>query len=184
MLPPPSVNRKRLHQRQVRYEGHQRDDGLWDLDCYLTDAKDADYTMRSGVRPVGSPVHDLAVRLTYKSDGEITEVVAASNWMAYPGHCERTLPDFKRLIGLSLKSNFRLHLLEKMGAARGCTHFTELLAWAPSAAIQTWATNKADYDPESATKPFQLDRCHALASNSPTVAEYYPKWYKPESLSL
>jgi hypothetical protein len=27
-------------------------------------------------------------------------------------------------------------------------------------------------------KPFQLDRCHALASTSPVVGRYYPKWYR------
>src|SRR5436190_836850 len=31
-------------------------------------------------------------------------------------------------------------------------------------------------DPER--KPFQLDKCHALAADGPSVARYYPKWYR------
>ena len=27
-------------------------------------------------------------------------------------------------------------------------------------------------------KPFQLDKCHALASTARAVAKYYPKWYR------
>jgi hypothetical protein len=31
---------------------------------------------------------------------------------------------------------------------------------------------------DSARKPFQIDRCHALDANKPAVARYYPKWYR------
>jgi hypothetical protein len=31
------------------------------------------------------------------------------------------------------------------------------------------------YNPDA--KPFQLDRCHALATDAPAVGLYYPKWY-------
>ena len=27
-------------------------------------------------------------------------------------------------------------------------------------------------------KPFQLDRCHALRTDGPTVAQFYPRWYR------
>jgi len=30
---------------------------------------------------------------------------------------------------------------------------------------------------DPAKKPFQLDRCHALAADAPAVARYYPLWY-------
>jgi hypothetical protein len=31
-------------------------------------------------------------------------------------------------------------------------------------------------DPEK--RPFQLDRCHALALDGPVVGRYYPRWYE------
>jgi hypothetical protein len=27
-------------------------------------------------------------------------------------------------------------------------------------------------------KPFQLDRCHALSSDAPATAKFYPQWYR------
>jgi hypothetical protein len=30
-------------------------------------------------------------------------------------------------------------------------------------------------------KPFSIDGCHALKSSSPQVAQFFPRWYKPET---
>jgi hypothetical protein len=27
-------------------------------------------------------------------------------------------------------------------------------------------------------QPFQIDRCHALRADGPTVQTYYPRWYR------
>jgi len=32
---------------------------------------------------------------------------------------------------------------------------------------------------DGVNKPFQLDKCHALASSTETVQRFYPKWYRP-----
>ena len=53
------------HTRSVRFEGYARADGLWDIEAHLTDVKPDDYRLAPGVRPAGSPVHDMRVRLTY-----------------------------------------------------------------------------------------------------------------------
>ena len=58
---------------------------------------------------------------------------------------------------------------------RGCTHITELAGSLATAAFQTLA-GQGQQDP--ARKPFQLDRCHALALTAPSVARYYPRWYR------
>jgi Protein of unknown function (DUF2889) len=178
-LPESPINRTRQHTRRVSYEGYLRDDGQWDLDMHLVDVKDQDYQLVSGLREAGVPVHDFWLRMTLTSLGEITEVQGDSVEMPYPGQCDRILPDYSKLVGLNLRHNFRLHLMERLGSVRGCSHLTELLAWAPTAAIQSMVSNRADYDPEAVKKPFQLDRCHALASHSDTVATFYPKWFKP-----
>ena len=49
-----------------------------------------------------------------------------------------------------------------------------------SAALQTIASEVPD-NADSEHKPYQLDRCHALASNSETVQRYYPRWYRNQS---
>ena len=68
-------------------------------------------------------------------------------------------------------------LHEVAGGVRGCTHLTELLAFLPTAAVQTFAGLRREVEPHD-KKPFQLDRCHALETSSETVRRYYPKWYR------
>ena len=63
-LPPASVNRQRVHVRSVQLCGYKREDGLWDVEAHLTDTKDQDYPLSSGLRPAGQPVHDMWVRVT------------------------------------------------------------------------------------------------------------------------
>ena len=58
---------------------------------------------------------------------------------------------------------------------RGCTHITELAGMLATATFQSMA-GQGMQDPER--KPFQLDRCHALATTSPVVGRFYPKWYE------
>ena len=53
---------------------------------------------------------------------------------------------------------------------------TELLGSLPTAAIQMMAGLRRENEGES--KPFQLDRCHALETTTETVHRYYTKWYR------
>jgi hypothetical protein len=45
----------------------------------------------------------------------------------------------------------------------------------PTAAVQAFAGRVGDAE---GAKPFQIDRCHALASTTDTVRKYYPAWYQ------
>ena len=47
----------------------------------------------------------------------------------------------------------------------------------PTAALQTFASEVPD-NLDSEHKPYHVDRCHALTSNSETVRRYYPRWYR------
>ena len=49
-LSAPAAPRRRLHTRRITFEGFQREDGLFDIDARLTDVKDQDLTLLSGVR--------------------------------------------------------------------------------------------------------------------------------------
>ncbi|NBS58566.1 MAG: DUF2889 domain-containing protein, partial [Betaproteobacteria bacterium] len=63
-LPIQDVERELTHTRRVRFEGYKRADGLWDIEGRLTDVKNHDFTLQTGVRRAGLPVHDMWVRLT------------------------------------------------------------------------------------------------------------------------
>ena len=176
-MPLPSASpRKRLHTRQVRYEGYARDDGLFDVDATLLDVKDHDCALLSGVREAGDPVHAMAARVTIDRHGVIQSVATCSDRVPYTGYCEEHGNAYRALVGLSLFDNFRLKLFAAVGRTHGCTHLTELLAYLPTAALQTFAGLQREDAGER--KPFQLDRCHALRSDGAAVQRYYPKWHR------
>ena len=174
-LPTPSP-RTRLHARRVSYEGFRRDDGLFDLEGHLTDVKDHDYALLTGLRPAGVAVHDMWVRVTVGSDYIIRSIEVRTDGMPYET-CDRIEPAYAKLAGASLLHGFRKTLYDAMGGVRGCSHLTELLAHAPTAAIQMFAGLRREIEP-GGDKPFQLDRCHALETTTDTVRRYYPQWYR------
>ncbi|MBU0751976.1 MAG: DUF2889 domain-containing protein [Gammaproteobacteria bacterium] len=177
----PPVTRTRLHTRRIALEGWKRSDGLWDIEARLTDTKDHDYAIASGVRPRGEPVHDMAVRVTIDSDFNIVAAEADSLAVPYPGDCDSIAPAYAKIVGLNLVRGFRRSVGEMFDGVRGCSHITELLASLPTAAIQTFASEARDTEGlEPGAKPFQLDRCHALDTGSDTVRRYYPRWYRGE----
>jgi hypothetical protein len=179
-LPIQDVERELTHTRRVRFEGYKRADGLWDIEGHLTDVKNHDFTLQTGVRRAGLPVHDMWVRLTIDTELNVISAVAVSDAVPYPGACETIAPDYGRLVGLNLKHGFRKRAKELLGGTRGCTHLTELLGSFPTAAIQTFAGERRSA-PEDGSKPFQIDQCHALESGSENVRRMYPKWYRSKS---
>jgi hypothetical protein len=176
-LPAPQRPRRRVHTRRIEIEGFQRDDGLLELEASLSDVKDIDYPIASGVRRAGDPVHLMKVRVTLDAAFNIIEAEASSDWVPYPGGCDTIGPAYRKLIGLNLVRGFRRTVSEMFADVRGCSHVTELLLSLPTVAIQTFATFRRDNE-DTGEKPFQLDRCHALECSSGTVRRYYPKWYR------
>jgi len=154
-----------------------RDDGLWDIEAHMTDIKPMDMPLSSGVRPAGQPIHEMWVRLTIDRKLNVIDAVAVTDAMPYAGECDRITPDYAKLIGSNLLKGFR-HTIKLLYAdIKGCTHLNEILAQMPSAAIQSFSGQRRDNE-DSGRQPFQLDRCHALATDSATVLRYYPKWYR------
>jgi len=178
-LPSSSVTRSRLHVRRTSYEGYERSDGRFDIDARLSDIKDHDYTLLSGVRKGGDPVHDMWCRVTLSRDLVIQAIEVHVDRMPYPGACDRIEPAYERLVGANLLRGFRKTLYDLLGGVDGCTHATELLANLPTAAVQMLAGLRSELDGSDAdAKPFQLDRCHALETTTDTVARFYPQWHR------
>ncbi|HEX4524880.1 MAG TPA: DUF2889 domain-containing protein [Casimicrobiaceae bacterium] len=171
-----AVDRSRLHVRAVTYEGYRRADDLFDIEGHLTDIKDHDYALLTGVRRAGEPVHDMWIRLTIGYDYLIRSIEVRTDQMPYPGACDLITPAYDKLVGASLLHGFRRTLQDAMGGVRGCSHLTELLSHAPTAAIQMFAGLRREIEGDE--RPFQLDRCHALETTTDTVRRYYPRWYR------
>jgi len=176
-LPVSEVERELTHTRRVRYEGYKRADGHWDIEAHLSDVKNHDYALKTGVRRAGQAIHEMWLRITIDRRLTIVDAVASSDAVPYPGGCESIAPAYKKLIGLNLVKDFRRKAQELLGGVQGCTHLTEMLAGMPTAAIQTFAGEMSE-EREDGSRPFQLDQCHALETSTETVKRWYPKWYE------
>ena len=115
-------------------------------------------------------------RVTVDTDYMILAIEVRTDGMPYET-CDQIEPAYGKLVGASLLHGFRRTLSETMGGVRGCSHVTELLMHAPTAAIQMFAGLRREIEPGEG-KPFQLDRCHALETTTDTVRRYYPQWYR------
>jgi hypothetical protein len=186
---PDPISRRPVHTRSIRVDAYARADGLWDLEAVLQDVKARDFPLATGVRAAGDPVHEMTLRVTIDAKLNIVDASAASHWVPYPGYCDTIGDDYRKLIGLNLARDFRRALKERLGGVQGCTHITELAGVLPTAAIQAFAgevyqPRDAAHEPASAdhaatdVKPFQLDRCHALRTDGPAVARFYPRWHR------
>ena len=184
-------SRRHVHKRTISADVYARDDGLWDVEAELIDTKAKDFQLATGVRSAGEPIHHMRLRITIDTALKVVDAEAESIRVPYPGSCETIAPDYRQLVGLDLMRNFRADVRARFGGTAGCTHITELTNVLPTAAVQAFAgevLNTRDAsasDPASRPaarfdqKPFQLDRCHALRSDGPAVATYYPRWYRP-----
>lgn len=184
-LPPASTSRTLQHVRQVEVRTWQRDDGLWDLEARLCDARPHPVALRSGPRDAGEPIHDMQLRVTIDRELQVVDAAAAYDAAPYPGTCERIADDYRRLVGLNLAKDFRRQVHARLGATRGCTHLSELALVLPTAAIQALSGERAgagtrERPPSASSRPpSYIDRCHALASDGDVVREFHPQWYRP-----
>jgi len=182
-----SATRRLLHRRAIDVQVFARDDGLFDVEASLTDTKTHDVPLAGVPRKAGDPIHEMRLHLTVDTTLTITFATSETLWMPYPGACDVHGDVYARLIGLNLMKGFRQAVHERLAGTRGCTHLTELCQVLPTAVIQAMAgsiidTREGDAD---GNPPFQLDRCHALRRNGPTVAKFYPRWHltSPETTS-
>ena len=179
----PPVPRALRHTRAIQVDAYARDDGLWDLDARITDVKVKDVTLASGLRPGGTALHDLSLRITINRELVIVDAEASSDAVPYPGYCDTIGPAYKQLIGLCLMQGFRVGLKDRLSGVLGCTHLSELAQILPTAAIQAYANDViktrdgADGDDQLPDRPFQIERCYALRADGPAVAQYYPRWF-------
>lgn len=170
----PAAPREPLHTRSIEIRGYKRADGLYDIEGHLVDTKPFDFRLAAGLRPAGQPVHDMWLRITLDRELRIVDAAAAMDGMPYVGDCDRIVPAYRKLIGLAIRPGYTQKVKELLAGVRGCTHVTELAGALATAAFQTMAGQRLQ---PADQRPYQLDKCHALASAQPAVARYYPKWY-------
>ncbi|MDP3822160.1 MAG: DUF2889 domain-containing protein [Burkholderiales bacterium] len=179
-LPTAARERELKHRRRIDVQIYSRGNGLWEVDAHISDVRTRETRMINGLLPAGQPIHDMLLRLVVNERLDIVEAGAQTTAMPYAGQCDRYGDVYSRLVGLNLLKGFRQAVKERVGGAQACTHITELAQVLPTAVVQAFAGEVIDTRGASAdsTQPFQIDRCHALRADSPTVQTYYPRWYR------
>jgi len=128
--------------------------------------------------PPGQPMHSMRLRLTLDHTATIVAAQAATDAGPYGEACGAIAPDYSQLVGVRVSRGYRDAIRRLFGRTAGCTHMNELAGVMGSAALQAmWEV--MSQDPEE--KPFSIDGCHALKASSPQVAQFFPRWYKPET---
>lgn len=176
-LTPSTRPRKPIHRREITLRGYRCDDGHFEIEGHLVDTKDFDLRVAGNQRAAGDPIHSMWLRVTIDPALTIVDAEAATDAMPYSGVCNRITPDYKKLIGLAIRPGFTNQVRALLGGSHGCTHLTELISSVATTAFQTIA-GQGVQSPDK--KPYQLDRCHALKSDGPVAAQFFPQWYRGE----
>ena len=185
-LPSPAARRHR-HTRTISCEGYQREDGLWDIEARIVDAKPFSYREPfRGLRAAGEPVHDMALRLTIDDEMTVRDIQVAMYSVPY-GPCSGALPAFQGLIGRKIGAGWRRAVAECVGGTKGCTHMRELLLPAATVAFQTLGSWPEDGQPVpepdpdyQQERPHFVDGCKAWAVDGEVVATLYPQFHRKD----
>ncbi len=176
--------RRAMHTRRIVCEGWLRDDGLWDIEASIVDTKAYAYREpERGHREIGSPVHDMSVRLTIDTGMVVRAIEVSMNQHPYQV-CLGAPPAFQGLVGQRVGPGWRKAVQACVGGVRGCTHVRELLFPMATVAFQTlsgWPVDDGTDQPvrvDGESTGF-LDGCTAWDRRGEMVARLYPHWALP-----
>jgi hypothetical protein len=181
-LPAPA-SRQHLHTRSITYRGFLRDDGLWDIEGELVDAKPYAFDMmeRGHLEP-GTPVHGLQIRVTVDDRMKIHAIATSMDFTPY-GECRRGADPMQRMVGHSMGPGWRQTIERELGGIKGCTHLRELLFNLATATYQTVFPYRERQREQSGARadsadkpPYHLGRCIAWDFDGPVVKKVYPQF--------
>lgn len=179
-----TTSRRPLHTRSVTFQGYQRDDGLWEIEAELVDAKPFPYPDRErGLLPPGHPIHHMLLRVAVDDELIVRELACEMRHIPF-SYCSGSAENLQQLVGLRFGPGWRRKIDERIGGTAGCAHIRELLYNIATAGFQSIAPYRemlamqhqaaADHD-----DAFYLDQCHSWSLQSPVVQRYMPHKAKP-----
>jgi hypothetical protein len=189
---PAAQPRTSIHTRHIVYHCYLRSDGLWDIEGYLSDVKDLPFLMHAKGRvPGGTPIHDMAIRMTLDDSLTIRDLVTSMDATPF-AYCLNAEDPMRALIGVTMGKGWRALVEERIGGAKGCTHLRDLVINLATAAFQSITAHLRDegqapagHDAHSGTPPHFLGKCMSWAFDSPVTMEYEPAFFlwqpKPRS---
>lgn len=180
----PPASRRPMHTRRIEMTAYAREDGLWDFEAWLRDAKPFDYVDPGrGVLKAGEPVHDIGVRLTVDEARVVRDVVVHMGSMPF-GTCHEVRDSLRPLIGETVGRGWRT-ALKRIARRSTCTHAYELLVPLATVVHQGMSLGRdpegrvaVTPDPRLQTPPFFVNDCHSWRDDGPAVAHFYPQFLR------
>ena len=177
-LSPPAA-REAMHHRKYDFTGYRREDGLWDIEGRMTDAKTYSFPNDyRGTIEAGEALHDMWIRLTVDESLRVQDIEAVTDGSPY-AVCPAITPNFKRMIGTRVGAGWRAAIRDKLGGAEGCTHLVEMLGAMGTVTFQTLypvLAKKAKGVPRRGMPPL-LNSCHAYSSDGEIAKRLWPEFY-------
>lgn len=193
-LPPPA-ERELMHTREITLQGFRRTDGQMDVEAHLVDTKGFVFSNPDrGHIAVGTPLHEMWVRMTINDHLEITACEAVTDHGPYVT-CGGGAASFASLVGLTIKPGFLKAANARVGGVLGCTHLREMLQQIGTVALQTiWPMRSrrevaeleaakargevpAGRRPRTDGSPSMINSCFAYASDGEAVRTRWPDRY-------
>ena len=179
------VKRKLLHNRNISFKGYIRDDELFEIESQLIETKNYDFENHDrGTIKKNEPIHEMKIKLVLDENLFVMDAVAKTENSPY-SICKDANSNFRKIIGLQIKSGWKRQITKLIGGINGCTHITELLSSVATAAFQTIYPYKSKQKKESGSsiyqnqeKPLLLGTCHAFNPKSEVVKRLWPKWHE------
>ena len=175
------AGRDPVQSREVDVSSFRRHDGKWDVEGRLVDISSHAFPKYDGgmVEP-GVPIHDMRVRLTLDAQVEIVAVEVSMDAHPYPV-CPAIVPAFQRLKGERIGPGWNRKLRDMFGGIEGCVHVVSLLGPVGTIGFKTVQRESGKDDLPPGEKPdddpYQVNGCHALASDSEIVRNRWPELY-------
>ena len=178
-LTPPPVTREPVHTRAIECRGFARDDGMWDIEGHLTDAKAYEFQNKHrGIIAAGDPFHDMWLRLTVDDQIVIRNVETVMDVTPF-SVCDSIIPSFDKLKGLKIGPGWNRDVRQRLGGVHGCAHLVDLLRPIATVAFHTVLWSRSSPRQKSKEEGFKppLNTCHAWSSDGEIVREDFPDYY-------
>ena len=94
--------RKLVHTREYRFQGYEREDGLFDIEGHIVDTKPYSFDNKfRGRVDAGEPIHEMWLRTTLDLDMTIQAIEAVTDNGPYRV-CPEITPNFQKAVGLTI----------------------------------------------------------------------------------
>lgn len=173
-----AAGRRLVHNRQILCQGFERDDGLWEIEATLIDTKTHEVALleRALIR-ANEPIHQISMTLVVDRALLIHAAKVRFSHSPYQ-ECCHIQNSYAQLAGMHIGPGFIKKVKHLFRGSAGCTHATELIGPAASAAYQTlWnqVGNDGTFDASKELPKFAVGGCHALREDGPVVRRFTSK---------